>query len=87
MPKNSIPITETSILWFQSEVGYSDEDEKNIDPYCGDLEGIFLYNLDDLSKIANENIQARMGEIGLAKTEISRRSSMVAERLFTKASL
>ena len=56
-------------------------------PYCGDLEGIFLYNLDDLSKIANENIQARMGEIGLAKTEITRRSSMVAERLFTKASL
>lgn len=60
---------------------------KNIDPYCGDLEGIFLYNLDDLSKIANENMQARMGEIGLAKTEITRRSSMVAERLFTKASL
>ena len=36
MPKNSIPITETSILWFQSEVGYSDEDGKNIDPYSAD---------------------------------------------------
>ena len=41
----------------------------------------------DLSVPKNIDPQARMGEIGLAKTEITRRSSMVAERLFTKASL
>lgn len=55
---------------------------KNIDPYCGDLDNVFLYNLDDLSKIANENILARMGEINRARVEIGRRSSLISQRLF-----
>ena len=41
-----------------------------------------IRSLDDLSKIANENILARMGEINRARVEIGRRSSLISQRLF-----
>jgi glutamyl-tRNA reductase len=32
---------------------------RDIEPAVGDLEGVYLYNLDDLAEVANENLEAR----------------------------
>ncbi|HKK17065.1 MAG TPA: glutamyl-tRNA reductase [Opitutales bacterium] len=40
---------------------------RDIDPKVEDLENVYLYNLDDLSKIANENLEARRSEIERAR--------------------
>lgn len=40
---------------------------RDIDPAVEDLENVYLYNLDDLSKIANENLAARRSEIERAR--------------------
>lgn len=40
---------------------------RDIDPNVEDLENVYLYNLDDLSKIANENLEARRSEIEMAR--------------------
>lgn len=40
---------------------------RDIDPSVEDLENIYLYNLDDLSTIANENLEARRSEIERAR--------------------
>lgn len=40
---------------------------RDIDPKVEDLENVYLYNLDDLSAIANENLAARAAEIGKAR--------------------
>lgn len=41
---------------------------RDIDPSVEDLENVYLYNLDDLSNIANENLEARRSEIERART-------------------
>lgn len=40
---------------------------RDIDPAVEELENVYLYNLDDLSKIANENLTARKAEIERAR--------------------
>lgn len=40
---------------------------RNVSAACASLGGVFLYDLSDLTKIANENIEMRLGEIGRAK--------------------
>ena len=40
---------------------------RDIDPAVENLENVYLYNLDDLSKIANENLTARKAEIERAR--------------------
>ncbi|MGZ0657330.1 glutamyl-tRNA reductase [Coraliomargarita sp. W4R53] len=40
---------------------------RDIDPTVEDIENVYLYNLDDLSGIANENLQARKAEIDIAR--------------------
>lgn len=40
----------------------------------GDLDGVFLYNLEDLSRIANENLENRRAEIARCEVELSRRA-------------
>lgn len=40
---------------------------RDIDPKVEDLENVYLYNLDDLSTIANENLAARRSEIERAR--------------------
>ena len=54
----------------------------NIDPKCGDIDDVYLYNLDDLSKIANENIAARKSEIERAHDIVKSKASYLAQRLF-----
>lgn len=41
---------------------------RDVDPNVEKVENVYLYNLDDLSSIANENLEARKGEIDTART-------------------
>ena len=41
---------------------------RDVDPKVDTLENVYLYNLDDLSAIANENIELRKAEIDQART-------------------
>ncbi len=41
---------------------------RDVDPNVDTLENVYLYNLDDLSAIANENIELRKAEIDQART-------------------
>ncbi len=43
---------------------------RNIDPEAGKLENIFLYNIDDLKNIADENLKNRHNELKAAKSLI-----------------
>jgi glutamyl-tRNA reductase len=54
---------------------------QNIAPKAGNLDNIFLYDLADLSRQANENIELRKGEIDRAKLEISKRAAYLWDRL------
>jgi glutamyl-tRNA reductase len=40
---------------------------RDVDPSVEDVENVYLYNLDDLSTIANENLEARRAEIDKAR--------------------
>jgi glutamyl-tRNA reductase len=40
---------------------------RDVDPAAADEENIFLYNLDDLAKIAEENLAARTAEVKRAR--------------------
>lgn len=40
---------------------------RDVDPAVEDVENVYLYNLDDLSSIANENLAARKAEIDNAR--------------------
>ncbi|MBN1766476.1 MAG: glutamyl-tRNA reductase [Sedimentisphaerales bacterium] len=44
---------------------------RNFDPAVNDLEGIYLYNIDDLAHVIRENIKARQDDIGLAQEIIA----------------
>ncbi|MEW6528118.1 MAG: glutamyl-tRNA reductase [Spirochaetota bacterium] len=39
---------------------------RNIDPEAGDIHDVFLYNIDDLKSIADENLKSRLNETTLA---------------------
>jgi glutamyl-tRNA reductase len=43
-------------------------DPRDIEPKVGDIENVYLYNIDDLQKVANENIQDREKEARKAET-------------------
>jgi len=41
---------------------------RNVDPDAGKLDAVFLYNVDDLRSIADENLKSRLREVDLAKS-------------------
>jgi glutamyl-tRNA reductase len=43
-------------------------DPRDIEPKVGDMENVYLYNIDDLQKVANENIRDREKEAQKAET-------------------
>ena len=46
---------------------------RNIEPSCGDLENAYLYNLDDLSQLANEHREKRLAASHSAETILKHR--------------
>ena len=59
---------------------------KNVSEKCAELDGVFLYDMHSLSKIANENMSQRKAEIERARGIIAERASAVAARLFGQKS-
>lgn len=56
---------------------------RDIEPSAGEPENAFLYNLDDLAAIANENLREREGEIEAARATLHGRALRVWEDLTT----
>lgn len=54
---------------------------QNIESAAADIDDAYLYNLSDLSKIANENMDARKGQTAIATAEIARRAENLARKL------
>lgn len=54
---------------------------RNVEPACSNIEDVYLYDLEDLSKIANENIAMRKAEISTARKSIFEKAGAVADRL------
>ena len=48
-------------------------DPRDIDPRVNDIENVYLYNIDDLQKVANENIQDREKEARKAEAIVKRK--------------
>lgn len=50
---------------------------RDIEPAAGQLNNVFLYNLDDLAAIANENLASRMEDVDNIKRAFSRKAWQV----------
>jgi glutamyl-tRNA reductase len=50
---------------------------RNVEAAAAGLQNVFLYNLDDLSKIADENRAAREAEISRCRALLSERSALL----------
>ncbi|MFW5883430.1 MAG: hypothetical protein ACOCVG_03595 [Verrucomicrobiota bacterium] len=48
---------------------------RNIDSAAADLDEIFLYNLNDLAAIVNENQAARLAEVETVRTHLEARAA------------
>lgn len=48
---------------------------RDVDPAAADLANVFLYNLDDLAKIAEENLAQRRSEVAKCKAIVDERSA------------
>lgn len=50
---------------------------RDVDPRVEQLNNVFLYNLDDLAEIANENLQARLEEVDAVKNTFAQKAWLV----------
>ncbi len=55
---------------------------RNIDPAISDLPNVFLFNLDDLAKIAQSNLQARQSEVAKGMDYIDKKSLRVIQNIY-----
>ena len=58
---------------------------RNIEESCAEIEDAYIYNLKDLSDIANENIEARRAQIERAGDAVKSRAVALWDRLRNKA--
>lgn len=58
---------------------------RDVDAAVGDIENIYLYNLEDLAAIANENLAVRQAEVENCLTVLNQRAAAVWDRLGTIA--
>ena len=45
------------------------------------VENVFLYNMDDISAIANENLQSRLSEVDRCRVALSKRALRLWEQM------
>ncbi len=57
---------------------------RNVEEACAQIEDVFLYRLEDLSNIANENLRLRKADMDVANAEISRKALLLCEKLGLK---
>lgn len=54
---------------------------RNIDERVAELDNVFLYNMDDVSNIANENLKTRIAEVDRCKMALSKRAFQLWEQI------
>jgi glutamyl-tRNA reductase len=54
---------------------------RNIDPAAGQLENVFLYNIDDLEAVAQRGVQARQRELAACHQIVEAHVAAVTEKL------
>ncbi|NDG51151.1 MAG: glutamyl-tRNA reductase, partial [Rhodospirillales bacterium] len=57
---------------------------RDIAPEVAELENVYLYNLDDLAKIAAQNLAAREAEVARARTLIAVRADDLWHQILTR---
>ena len=53
---------------------------RNIDPRVSRIDNVFLYNMDDVSEIANENLKSRIAEVDRCRLTLSKRQFVYGVR-------
>lgn len=56
LPKNAIPITETSLIWHRSTIGYKDTDQTIVDPNTADYRVVSVKDSLNASKYVLKRI-------------------------------
>jgi glutamyl-tRNA reductase len=54
---------------------------RNVEPAAAELKNIFLYNLDDLAAIANENLKNRQAAVDACRVTLAEKAKQVWESL------
>src|SRR5207248_6756928 len=54
---------------------------RNIDPAVNDIEGVFLYDVDDLEGVVNSNLEERAKQAGQAEAIVSEELDRMMARL------
>ncbi|MDD5347186.1 MAG: glutamyl-tRNA reductase [Candidatus Omnitrophica bacterium] len=54
---------------------------RNIDPATNDIANVYLYNIDDLSRVCDANMKERLSEAKKARAVISRAAESLCERM------
>jgi glutamyl-tRNA reductase len=58
---------------------------RDIDPSAAELENVYLYNLDDLAKISDQNRSARLSEVEKARQMIAERTDRLWQNIQSQA--
>lgn len=57
---------------------------RDIDPAVADLENVYLYNLDDLARIAAQNLAAREAEVGRARAIVAEKADALWQQIMIR---
>ena len=54
---------------------------RNIEESVSGIDNVFLYNMDDVSEIANENLRSRMSEVERCKSALGQRAKKLWDQM------
>ena len=54
---------------------------RNIEEKVAKVDNVFLYNMDDVSAIANENLKSRMTEVDKCKNVLAKKASALWQQM------
>ena len=60
---------------------------RNVEEAASQVDNVFLYNMDDISAIANENLQSRLSEVDRCRIALSKRALRLWEQMQAQPSL
>ena len=60
---------------------------RNVEDAASTVDNVFLYNMDDVSTIANENLQSRLSEVERCRVALSKRAIRLWEQIQAQPSL
>ncbi|MEM9026084.1 MAG: glutamyl-tRNA reductase, partial [Verrucomicrobiota bacterium] len=54
---------------------------RDIDPSVQEMDNVYLYDLEDLAEIANQNLQSRLAEVERVRTTFAERAAILWEQI------